>query len=174
MPDGLSKVLYFFRAIIIAVLGVIILFNLYGIYMQVIFNSDYPTIFGITRYISKSDYPDLEISENDYLITIDFLGYDQGDVIIYEDSDKNLIVDKIAKKNDDSIYLVSDVKKPMNSDLIIRGKIVYNQKGLGEYMSMLESPAGIIIMVLIVVLVYEIPKLFSGINSKKSVREKRF
>lgn len=174
MPNGLKYFLYVIRAIVLAVLGTVLLLNLYGIYMQVIFKSDYPTVIGLARYISEANYPDCSIKKNDYLITADFLGYDKEDVIIYEKTDKSFSIDKIAKKVNDNIHLVSNVEEPMDKELIIRGKVIYNFKGAGEYMSIVESPVGIVILAILIIIIYEVPRLISKSSSKKSIREKRF
>lgn len=165
--------LYIFRAVILIVLGSFVLINLYGIYMQVIFHSSYPTIAGIGKYIPDEDYQTCGISRNDFLLTVDFNGYNKNDVVLCEKDSSGFTLDLITNNEGNVIYLASDSEKPTDKNMI-RGKVIYNFHGIGEIFKFLESTVSIIIMVVIIVLVYELPRFIEGINSKKSIHAKKF
>ncbi len=173
MPDALKFILNLLRVVVLIVLGIFLLINFYGMYMQIVFNVDYPTILGLGKYIAEEDCSEAGISKYDYLITMDYLGYDKEDTVLYSNNGKSISAGRIANIKGDNVYLISDVENPLDISLM-RGKVVFNIKGIGELISKLESTISIIIIIMICVVVYEIPKLIESMYSKKSVHVKRF
>ena len=171
--QALKTFFYLLRAVALLLLGIFVLVNLYTMYMQIIFNVSYPTLFGLGKYIPSETYQSCNVSENDYLFTIDFGGYKRDDIVILEKTNGSMTIDKVSNNDGGNIYLISDTETPVNKSLL-KGKVIFSIPGIGGLILVLESTVSIVIMVLLIVLIYELPKIIEGILSKRSIHKKIF
>ena len=123
--QALKTFFYILRAVALLLLGIFVLVNLYTMYMQIIFNVSYPTLFGLGKYIPSETYQSCNVSENDYLFTIDFGGYKRDDIVILEKTNGSMTIDKVSN-NDGGNNLHSDFdlgyhKQLFNAELVDNG-----------------------------------------------------
>ena len=154
-----NKILHsaFFRRMLLAVLGVILGINLYMTNARGVLGNQLPMPFGygIANVLSGSMEPTfskgalLLVKETDQITT--------GDIVVYQ-ADRELIVHRIVEIDGDTVVTQGDANNVADEPFDrseIKGKVLGWVPGLGAVVTVLKTPLGIILTLVLAFLLIE-------------------
>lgn len=124
-------------------------------------NGDLKThVFGYSSAIVMSGSMSDDIEVNDFIITRKSQNYEVGDIITFE-SYGQLVTHRIVEKEDIGFITKGDANNTIDSDFVkyedIVGKVIYVIPKIGETIYFLQTPLGMLGMILLAFLIIEIP-----------------
>ena len=168
------KVAYsIFKTIFLLFIGVIILINLGFMYKQVLLYDRYPTLFGYGRLSVNDSVTAEDYEQNDYIMTRQAEDYTVGQNVVYVTSYGNVVADTITELDGNHYVMKHSIDGIMVFRSNIKGEVIMVSHDVGGFMMFVEGPVGTIIMLLLVLLVIDLPKLIGFIHEKKEERKKR-
>ncbi len=162
-----------FKTIFLLFIGVIILINLGFMYKQVLFYDMYPTLFGYGRLSVNDSVTAEDYEENDYIMTKQMEDYTVGQNVVYVTPYGNVVVDTITELDGNHFVMMHSIDGIMVFKSYIKGEVIMVSHDVGGFMMFVEGPVGTIIMLLLVLLVIDLPKLIGFIHEKKEERKGR-
>ena len=165
------KITYKIVSVIISViLAFLLVSNLYLIINKHFLKNPYPNIFGYSTAVVISGSMEPHISVNDMIIIKEQNEYKKGDVISFIDG-KSLVTHRIADVTDAGFITKGDAnnaedKEPVTSKQIA-GKVVFAIPYVGLVLEYLQSPLGIMILILGAFAIISLPSFFKNEEEKK-------
>ena len=151
------------KYIITAVLCLILAMNLWLIGARVLLHQDLPSIFGYAQVIVTSGSMEPVFSPGDMLIVKAQAQYGLGDVITFRDHG-NLVSHRIVKVTADGFETQGDANNTMDKNAVepsaIAGRVVKVIPQIGNFILFLQSPLGLLLLVVIALVFLEISYLF--------------
>lgn len=151
-----------FSLIVTAILVFILAANIYVIVNRQLFGNKYPTVFGCSTAVVVSGSMQPEININDMVIIKAQDKYKKGDVISFING-TSLVTHRIAEITSTGFVTKGDAnntedKTEVTKDQIM-GKVVHVLPGAGNVISFLQSPLGMLLLIITAFILLEIPNL---------------
>lgn len=154
-----DKVINFFTNIIIVVSLIFIFTNLFLIFNGNSQRKFVPSVFGYKFLIEASNSMQPELNVGDLIIVKETDSYRINDVISYKDEDDVLVTHRIVDiidENGNTFYKTkgdNNLTEDLNlvKEESIEGTLVNNIRNLGNYILFLATPAGMLVLVLVVI-----------------------
>ena len=154
-----KKILHsaFFRRVLLAVLGVILGINLYMTNARGVLGNQLPMPFGygIANVLSGSMEP--IFSKGALLLVKETDQIEVGDIVVYQ-ADRELIVHRIVEIDGDTVVTQGDANNVADEPFDraeIKGKVLGWVPGLGAVVTVLKTPLGIILTLVLAFLLIE-------------------
>lgn len=165
------KITYKIVSVIISViLALLLVSNLYLIINKHFLKNPYPNIFGYSTAVVISGSMEPNISVNDMIIIKEQNEYKKGDVISFIDG-KSLVTHRIADVTDAGFITKGDANNAEDKDPVtskqIAGKVVFTIPYVGLVLEYLQSPLGIMILILGAFAIIALPSFFKNEEEKK-------
>lgn len=175
---ALRAVKYTVRALLIALVGVLLAYNIYVLVARYAFGIGMPTVFGVGFASVGSGSMEPELGVGDFIVTRAQDSYERGDIITFYDSARGQYVthriilvsgDTYATQGD-----ANDAPDPFSVPLsAVVGKVVLSVSGLGAFVSFMQTPGGMFAAAGVGILVWVVTDVISGaIDKRKSKKEK--
>lgn len=144
----------FFSIVLTIFTTVLVIFNIYMCYKKIVLDEDIVKIFGYSGLVivSGSMEPTLDIDD---LIIIKEETYKEQDIVTFKDG-KSFVTHRIIKIEDDLVYTKGDNNNAQDRPISksqIEGKVIYKINGFGRIISLISSPVGILIILMIIFLI---------------------
>jgi len=158
-----KKIFDIISKVIIGILAVILLINTYTIIARKVFKVPQPTVFGYSYAVVISGSMEPAISVNDMVFAKAQKEYNVGDVVTFY-TGRSMVTHRIIEKAEDGFITKGDANnspdlEPVPKEAIV-GRIVYTLPNVGEYLLFMQSPLGMMILVLVALLIIEWPIIF--------------
>lgn len=146
------------KGILIVLISVFLGFGIYNWNSSMLGSSiPMPFGFGLAEVLSDSMYP--TIKTGDVIMVVPQDEYKVGDIVAFEDKGSNMIVThRIVAENEDGTFTTkgdyvgnSEDTLPLK-DIYIIGKVVKTFAGAGTFVSIMQSPAIIVMCIIIIAL----------------------
>ena len=158
------------KIILIVLISIFIGFGIYVWNAQMVGNTiPMPLGFGLAEVVSDSMYP--TIKTGDVIMVVPQDEYEVDDIVAFKDS-IGIVTHRIIEENDDGTFVTKgDFKDNTADDIPLRkeyiiGKVVKTFAGFGAFVSIMQSPAVIIMFVVIIALL-----LFLSTKKEKEADE---
>lgn len=158
------------KIILIVLISIFIGFGIYVWNAQMVGNTiPMPLGFGLAEVMSDSMYP--TIKTGDVIMVVPQDEYEVDDIVAFKDS-IGIVTHRIIEENDDGTFVTKgDFKGNTKDDVPLRreyiiGKVVKTFAGFGAFVSIMQSPAIIIMFVIIIGLL-----LFLSTKKEKEAEE---
>ena len=155
--------------LIVCCLG-IVLGGIYTFYLREKKGETCPTIFGVGSAVVISGSMEDAIGVNDFIVTLKQDDYFVGDVVMY-DAGKHPVTHRIIEKTEDEYITKGDAnnvadKEPVKKEQIA-GKVVFIIPGVGIVLEYMQSPLGMMILMLGAGAILILPSLFKKEEEEK-------
>lgn len=145
-----------------ALLMFILFCNIYMIVAKVVFHVPYPSVFGYSNAVVLSGSMEPAISVNDMIMIHEEDQYEIGDIVSYKYGDM-LVTHRIVDKTETGYVTQGDANNARDDEIskeMIVGKIVFVIPSVGILIQMLQTPLGMLVLMLICYGMFVIPNLF--------------
>ena len=137
-----------FRAVLLTLVGVLLVYNVYILIARTVFGNSMPVTFGFACATVVSGSMADEIDVGDFIITRSQKNYEVGDVITFYDSESGAyITHRIILVSGDTYATKGDANDAADNFSIpkaaVVGKVVAVWKGFGKVVAFLQSPLGL-------------------------------
>lgn len=147
------------RLVVLVVLGAVIGVNAYLVNANNLVGNKLPMPFGYGAAVVLSGSMEPEFSKGDLIIVKETEDFDLNDIVVFE-SDNALVVHRVVGMGKDEVVTKGDANnvadEPITKDAVL-GKVLFWIPYLGTFVGFLKTPAGIIIMIALAILLIEIP-----------------
>lgn len=147
-----------------AILFLIILANCWFVFSKYVLNEELPSILGFKTAVVLSGSMDPVFSAGDLLIYHENAAYEVGDVVIFS-SDGAMVTHRLIDTEGDSFVTKGDANDIQDPELLdpsyIEGEMIFIIPNMGTFVSFLTTPLGILILVFVGILIFEVPKFFT-------------
>lgn len=161
MSNNKSKLKKIGRIILLSVFSLIVGINLYSWNASTLVGNEMPMPFGwgISVVLSGSMEPALSV--NDLVIIAEQSQYNEGDIVVYQDS-SSLVIHRIISIDENKVITQGDANntadKPIDISLV-KGKAVANFSFAGALVRFLKTPVGFILVIIAAIVLFELPYL---------------
>lgn len=135
--------------ILTSLLSIFLLCNLYLLSQKMIFKTIQPTIFGYSNAIVISGSMSGNIEINDMVICHSKDEYEVGDIISFV-SGNHLVTHRIIRQEKDGFITKGDANNAEDLEVVskeqIVGKVIYVVPVIGSFISYIQSPLGMSIL----------------------------
>lgn len=137
-------------------------------YGQIFLYDKYPTVFGYGKTtITDTEYAK-DYDNDDYIITKNESEYNVGDTVVYVNLRRQIVVDEITEISFGRFYFKD------NHSLIIfqnniKGKVIKVIPKVGSFFSFAEGPIGTTIILIVILMLFELPKVIKKYSIKKRI-----
>lgn len=151
MNKVVNILLTILKSIITVVLVVMILSNIYILFERSVNGVNQPLIFGYSNAVVLSGSMADTINVNDMVITHREDSYETEDIIMF-DIGSSFVTHRIAEVTDEGYITKGDANNAADSWIIeqkqVIGKVVHVIPGIGRAVEFLQSPMGMMIIIL--------------------------
>ncbi len=162
------------RKIVLLLLFLVFLHNIFLMYLHVFDNEKYPVILGYGNYSAVKKDDSLGYSSGDWIGTLKQNSYAVGDVVLYENVRREIVLGQIDHFDQDSIYLMTNREMVVIFATSIRGKCCFSIPFVGPLVLWAESPLGTVVILVLSVIFWEAPALWEYIRRQKKANVKRY
>lgn len=160
------------RTIFLILLSVILLFNLYFLISGMVTGDKHPAVFGYSSAIVLSGSMEPELSVYDMIVTKAEDHYEVGDVIMFRSSDRSFVTHRVSEILDDGSYRTKgDANNTADlnstSDARVAGKVVWVIPQIGRVFTALQTPLGMMCLIVAGGLLIIFPSAVDWIAAKK-------
>jgi len=151
------------RALLIAVVAVLSVYNVYMLVQRYAYGNGMPKVFGVATAIVVSGSMEPEIKINDLVIVKEQDSYEVRDVVTYRDSTGDYVTHRVVRviqTEDGKRYVTQgDANSAIDSEegvpqSAVVGKVVRVARGAGNFISFLQSPAGLFTVIAVGVVIW--------------------
>ncbi len=159
----LGKIYITFKIIVVVIFSVIMLINVWLLFSEYVLGEELPSIYGYKTAVVLSGSMDPTFSAGDVLVYHEETEYEVGDVVIFA-CDGYYVTHRIVGTEGEYFITkgdandVEDMERLDASD--IEGEMVCIIPRIGSFVSILTTPFGILMLILVGVLIFEVPKFF--------------
>ena len=151
MNKVVNILLTILKSIITVVLVVVILSNIYVLFERSVKGVNQPLIFGYSNAVVLSGSMADTINVNDMVITHREDSYETEDIIMF-DTGSSFVTHRITEVTDEGYITKGDANNAADSWIIedeqVIGKVVHVIPGIGKAVELLQSPIGMMIIVI--------------------------
>lgn len=157
---NLGKVL---QVIVTVLLALLLVSNLYLIFMEKVLRKENPTIFGYSVTIVASGSMQPALSVDDLILNCVQENYDAGDIITFQSGD-NLVTHRIVGVDEKGFVTQGDANNAADIDRVpsenIVGRVKYKIPYVGKCILFFKTPLGMMLLIFIGFLLIEFPFFF--------------
>lgn len=170
------KLVSILQKLLLALLAILLLSNLYLLFMQLVFDADLPKVFGTARVIVISGSMQPAINVGDMLIISERKEYHVDDIVTFR-MGNSLVTHRIIEIDDTHVVTqgdennVADAPSPLSS---IEGKVILRIPKVGTFILFLKTPFGILLLVLLAVVIIEAPHAAGKLKRFKNNRQRKW
>lgn len=158
------------RGIITALLLLIVAANLWLGIQQSVLHRDPPKLFGYAQLVAVSGSMEPEFSAGDVILIKEKDSYKLGEVVTFRAPDGSLVTHRLVGRTGGQFITKGDANNTEDQDLLppekIVGALVTYIPAVGQALLFLRTPAGMVILIAIGVLLIELPSLAGAFRSK--------
>ena len=140
------------RWIVLAVLGILLGFNVYLANANSLAGNKLPMPFDFGTAVVLSGSMEPALSVNDFIIVHESESYDINDIVAY-DSGSGMIVHRIIEQHGNTFITKGDANnisdEPITKEAV-KGKVVFSIPHAGVVIKAIRSPVGIVIIIIAV------------------------
>lgn len=158
--------MYIGKAVQIAVtliLALLLICNLYLIFMEHIVGEESPTIFGYSTAVIVSGSMEPVLSVDDLIFNHEQASYEEGDIITFH-SGSSLTTHRIISVTDDGYMTQGDANNAADLDIVpenvVVGRVVWIIPHVGRALAFLKTPLGMVILIFTGLCIIELPFFF--------------
>lgn len=160
------------KALLIALVALFLVYDICVIVQKYAMGRDMPQFFGYTSAVIVSDSMYPEICRGDLIIIDVNCEYGVDDVVMYYDSTSDVYVThRIIASNGTDYFTKGDNSDSADNitvtESMIVGKVVAVWGGVGNFISFIQQPLGMVTVILIAVLVIVLAHLIARLISLK-------
>lgn len=159
--------------LLIAVLSVLLLFNVINIVGKTVFHNPLPHFFGyaVVSINKASGSMQGTLDAGEYFIIRREASYEVDDIITYSE-DIGLVTHRIVEVNEDGSFVTKgDANNSIDTKAVspdaVQGKFVRKLGGIGKVMNFITTLPGLLVLIVLAVLVLEGPNLLDSLKRKK-------
>lgn len=157
------------RAVLALLLCVVILFNLWMLFQQLVLKRDTPQLFGYSQYVVTSGSMEPTFSVGDLILVRAEDSYGPGDVVTFTQGG-SVVTHRIVGSVDGSFITRGDANNTEDSDLLSPSRIVGRLQvilpGAGSVIAFLRSPLGLLILLTVGFLLIKLPDWLGGLQKE--------
>lgn len=158
----MKAVLKIMRAIIIALLCLLLAVNLWLIVARVLLHQELPKVFGFSQAVVMSGSMEPTFGAGDVVLFREKADYAVGDVVIFR-SGSVFITHRIAREENGAFITKGDANNTEDQELLmpenIEGVMLLVIPGMGTVMNFLRSPLGILLIVVVGLILVKLPDI---------------
>ena len=168
------------RILLAVFVGILVILNVYLLIQRFAFKNAVPTVFGYASAAVVSGSMEPEINIGDFVFTRAQDSYAVGDIVMYQTAGTGgemiAVTHEIIQIDENGHYITKGVNnesadiKPVPPENVV-GKVVAVWRGFGKAAEFFQSPAGICILLVIVIFVWFLIDLIPGGKKKHSDEE---
>lgn len=163
------------RAIVIALLCVILIVNVWLLAARFILKQDLPKVFGFSQAAALSGSMEPTFSAGDMVIFRERDSYKVGDVVIFRQGG-SFVTHRIIGETEGGFTTKGDANNAPDSGVLdpldIEGELVTVIPRVGGALTFLRSPLGLLIIVIVGIALIELPRLFENKRKRGKKRER--
>ena len=161
----------FYSVLYVIVISILLLVG-YVFVNKVFLKEQLPMIFGVGAAVVVSGSMSPTINVNDMIIIQKQNEYVVGDIVTFKNKDNIVVTHRIVRvENGDFVTKGDYFENDEDTDLLkfeqIYGKVISVWAGVGGILAFLQSPVGLLLIVLVIVLIYLFVRMFKSKKSKK-------
>ena len=149
------------RVILFALISLIIGFKFYMWNAKNLVGNAMPMPFGMGVSVVLSGSMEPELSVNDLVLVKSQDSDRNGDVVVYQDG-SILVIHRIVSIDGDKVITQGDANNAADDPInisAVKGKAMWHIPFVGGAVRFLQSPAGVIILIIAAVVLFELPYL---------------
>lgn len=156
----MKKLMKCLNIIMTCTLVLLLSINVYFLFYRLVLKNDLPKLFGFCTAEIIGDSMEPMFSKTDFVVYQEQNEYEVGDVVLYRDESNNLVTHKLTRIEDGIYYttglvtMSEDAPKTIDD---IEAKYLFK---IPKFMSYIQSPFFIIVLIVIGFLIIEIPYLY--------------
>lgn len=151
------------KIIVTIVLSIVILLNCWLVFSRFVLKDDLPSVFGYKTAVVLSGSMEPTFSAGDMLIFKEQSEYEIDDIIIFA-SYGAYVTHRIVGEENESFITQGDANNTADQELLspsqIEGEMIFIIPSIGNVISFLTTPLGILILFFAGVAIFEVPKFF--------------
>lgn len=158
--------MYIVRVVQIAVtlvLALLLICNLYLIFMEHIVGEESPAIFGYSTAVIVSGSMEPLLSVDDLIFNRAQGSYEEGDIITFH-SGSSLTTHRIISVTDDGYMTQGDANNSADLNIVpenaVVGRVVWSIPHVGSALAFLKTPPGMVILIFTGLCIIELPFFF--------------
>lgn len=148
----------FFRIVVLVFCGTVLGVNVYMANARNLVGNHLPMPFGYGAAVVLSGSMEPELSVGDLILVKEAGEYQVNDVVVYQSS--SLIVHRIVDVNENLVTTKGDANNVADEPVdisAVKGIVFMSIPGLGNVVSFLKTPIGILLTILLAIVLIEIP-----------------
>jgi len=156
------------RYLVFLLLVFLLLLNGITIVQSALFGQEFPMLFGYGKAVVVTGSMEPAIRPGDMVIVREQDVYDIGDIVLYKAN--SYITHRIVGKTEDGYITQGDANNTDDGEIQreqLVGKIILTIPKIGHVFSFLKTPLGILVLVTVLLILIEFPKL-----GKKSSKQR--
>ncbi len=151
------------RGAITVLLLVTVGINLWMAVQQTVLKKDPPEFLGYSQLAVTSGSMEPTLAAGDMIIIQEKESYTLGDVVTFRDSSGTLVTHRIVGSTDGMFITQGDANNVEDQDLLspesIVGGVITYIPAVGRVMLFLRTPAGLLLLLVVGILLIELPRL---------------
>jgi len=164
-----QKVWKMLKITLLIFLSTLLIINLYIITAHIAFKNNLPKVVGFAQVIIKSGSMEPAINVGDMLIIHQQEGYQANDIVTFR-SQRSLVTHRIISLKGNEVLTQGDTNNVADEPIMlsqIEGKVLLRIPKVGDFILLLKTPFGILIMTLGVIFLVEFPYLINRIKNPR-------
>ena len=148
-----------FRILLLCVCGAILGLNLYLANANRLMHDQMPMPFGYGAAVVLSGSMEPEFSTGDLIIVREQESYALRDIVVFQ-SGGSLVVHRIVDMDDTSVTTQGDANNTADTPIdpiLIKGRVICHIDRVGDVVTFLKTPVGILIVLAAAIVLMEIP-----------------
>lgn len=159
----IGKLSYILKMIVVVIFCIILVINIWFLFSKYVLGEELPSVLGYKTAVVLTGSMDPTFSAGDILIYHEETEYEVGDVVIFE-CDGYYVTHRIVGTEGGYFITKGDANNVEDMERLdssnIEGKMVFIMQGIGDYVNIFTTPFGMLVLLLLGVLVFEVPKFF--------------
>lgn len=158
------------RGVLATILCVVLGLNLWMLFQQTVLKSEAPQIFGYSQYIVTSGSMEPEFSAGDMILVKSEDSYQLGDIVAFSDSNGATVTHRIIGSVEEQFITKGDANNIEDSELLaperIIGKLQVVLPDVGDAVTFLRSPMGILAIIIVGFLLIKLPDWAGALKTR--------
>ncbi len=152
-----------FKIMTTVILSLIIIADLWMIFSKLVLEEDLPDFFGVTNAMVLSGSMEPTFLAGDMLIYFEKNEYEINDVVIFK-SDNIFITHRLVGLENGYFLTKGDANNTEDLEPLdpsdIKGEMIFKIPSIGHIINFLSTPLGLLLLILVGIAVFEVPKFF--------------
>ncbi len=160
----ISKTFDIIKRLVVGILCIVLLLNIWLLFSKYVVGEELPNVLGYKTAVVLSGSMDPTFSAGDILLYHEEAEYEVGDIVIFK-CDGYYVTHRIVGAEGEYFITKGDANDTEDLELLdpsqIEGEMVLIVPRIGSFVNFLTTPLGLLIMILLGVVIFEVPKFFN-------------